>query len=300
MANGIKELKINFTADENRVPALIRIKTLKGVFRASVAAIQIPTPISAPTPEASKTPPPDVVPPVKMTPTPYIENRPLSPDLGFALGEKLDYSITESGRPIAAISLSAKERKMFQNEDGLLLTATVTGVEQGITIFGLGDSIQAQVDPDTLTPHWSDTKFTGELKWLNQTATFRKSGNILLANKEKIDGPIGTQTILSLIYAMRSFNLKQSKDSTNPVNDTRVAVLWDSQPYVFTLVPLAPEEISVRGEKFFAQMISVKTGSEKLDKYGIKIWLTANERIPVRFSFGSYQADLVLSSKKPS
>ncbi len=297
-AIGIKELKINFVADENHVPALIRIKTAKGIFTASVATIQIPKPMPVSTPELSKTSAPAVTPPAKATPTPYIENQPILPELGFILGETLDYNISEDGRRIGVISLAAKERKMFQNEDSLLLTATVTVVEQGNLLLSQGDSIQVQVDPDTLAPRWIESRFAGDLKWLNQTAFFdKRTGNISFGKERPVDSPIGTHTILSLMYAMRSFNLKPSKDASNPVNDTRVAVFWDSRPYVFTLIPSNPEEITVNGENISAQMIAFKTGSELLDKQGLKVWLAANERVPVRVSFGTYQADLIAPAK---
>lgn len=298
-ANGIKELKINFVSDENHVPALIRMKTPKGVFTASVSAVHVPKPSPMPTLEPSRAPSPIVTPPQpKPTQAPYIENQPILPELGFALGETLDYNILESGKRIAVISLATKERKLFQNEDSLLLTATVTSVEQGTNLFRVGDSINVQVDPDTLAPRWIEKRFNGDLRWLNQTATFdKKSGNIHFGKEGPVEAPIGTHTILSLIYAMRSFNLKPSKDPKNPVNDTRVAVFWDSQPYVFTLRPSDPEEITVSGEKVAAQSISVTTGNDRLDKPAPKIWLAANERIPVRFSFGPYQAELATPSK---
>lgn len=297
-ANGIKELKINFSTDENHVPVLFRIKTSRGIFRAAISAVQMPKPVGTASPVPSKAPTPDVVVTAKPTPAPYVENQPLSSELGFAIGEKLDYSITDSGKPIATMSLSAKERKLFQNEDSLLLTATITGIEQGNTIFNLGDSIQVQVDPETLAPRWMEARFMRELSWLNQTiAVDKRTGNIMFGKEKPIDAPIGTHTLLSLLYAMRSFNLKPSKDSTNPVNDTRVAVFWESQPYIFTLIPSNPEEITVNGEKVSAQLISFKTGNESLDKRPIKVWLSANERVPVRFSVGTYQADLTAPSK---
>jgi len=296
---GVREMKINFTADRDRVPVLIRFKTAKGIVNASIAAIQIPKPAIAPTAEAIKTATPAAAPPTKPTPPPYIENQPIAAELGFVLGETLSYDVSDSGKRIAVISLSAKERKLFQKEDSLLLTATVTDTEQGNTIFGAGDSMQVQVDPETLAPRWFDARFNGDLKSLNQTVVFDpRTGNISVGKEIAVDAPIGTHTLLSLIYAMRSFNLKPSRDPKNPVNDTRVAVFWESQPYVFTLVPSNPEEITVGGKKISAQMISITTGNETFDKRSLKIWLDATERVPVRFSFGSYQADLITSTKK--
>jgi hypothetical protein len=93
---------------------------------------------------------------------------------------------------------------------------------------------------------------------------------------------------------MRSFNLKPSKVRDNPVNDTRVAVFWDSRPYVFTLRPSAAAEITVNGEKRQAQLITINTGNPELDQLGLKVWLSMDaSRVPLRFSAGQYQADLV-------
>ncbi len=299
---GFREVKINFGTDENHVPVLIRVKTSKEVFKVSLADIQLPKPVVEKTPAAIQTPVAAASPKPVATPAPYVENQPLSPELGFALGETLDYKVTENEKPVATITLAAKERKLFRMknfaEDSLLLTATVTGIEQGNRTFVLGDSIRVQVDPETLAPFWGENRFGGELKNLNQTVMFdRKNGSIAYGGAETVEAPIGTHTLLSMIYAMRSFNLKPSKDPKNPVNDTRVAVFWESQPLVFVLQPLNPDEITVNGEKILAQTVIVTTSNTKLDKQGIKIWLAADSRIPVRFSFDSFQADLVPPSK---
>ena len=216
------------------------------------------------------------------TPPPYVENQPLSPELGFALGETLDYRVSEGGKPVAVITLSAKERRLFKDIDSLHLSATVTGIEQGNTTFALGDSINVQVDPETLAPFWAENRFAGSLKRLNQDVTFdNKSGTVVIGSAKKVDGPVGTHTLLSMIYAMRSFNLKPSKDPKSPVNDTRVAVFWESQPYIFILQPSNPEEIAINGEKVTAQMVTISTSNEALDKQGLKIWLAAESRVPV-------------------
>jgi hypothetical protein len=92
---------------------------------------------------------------------------------------------------------------------------------------------------------------------------------------------------------MRSFNLRPSKDPKNPVNDTRVAVFWESKAYVFTLRPSDPEDIAINGEKVSAQLITINTGSAQLDALALKVWLSTEGRVPLRFSFGTFQADLI-------
>ncbi len=297
-ANGIHDAKINFTADDDHVPVLIRFKTVKGEFRASLAGIHIDDPVPTPTttPKPTPVPTPTVAATPRPTPKPvqYVDNQPLLPELGFRLGETLAFSITSGGKPVAILTLEAKERKQIERKDSLLLTATINGTEPGNKTFALGDSIKAQVDPDTLAPRSFVGKFSSALSSLNQTVTFdSKTGNISFGGGAPVDSPIGTHSLLSLVYAMRSFNLRVSKDLSNPVNDTRVAVFWETKAYVFTLRPSSPANITINGEKISTQMITINTGNPQLDALAIKVWLGTDDRIPVRFTVGSYQADLI-------
>jgi hypothetical protein len=293
-ANGVKELKVNFTNDDDHVPVLIRLKTVKGEFRASLLAVHVDEPVVAPTPMPKPSTTPIVTVTPRPSPSPYVDDKPLLSELGFDLGETLNYTLSTGGKPVATITLSAVERKLVQKRDSLLLTATITGTEPGNTTFQLGDSFKVQVDPDTLAPFSYESKFAGGIAGLNQSVTFdQRTGNISFGAKEPFDGPVGTHSLLSLVYAMRSFNLKNSKDLTNPINDTRVAVFWESRPQIFVLRPASPEDFIINGEKTPVQRIVVNTGNKQLDDLKIKVWLTVNSRVPIRFSFGAYQADLV-------
>jgi hypothetical protein len=294
--NGIKELKINFSVDEAKVPVLIRFKTAKGEVKAHLASIALPEPEATPTPATVATRMPTPTPRQTPTPDPYVDNQPLASELGFQVGEQLEYQVSSGGKPVGTIVLAAQERKQFEKQDSLLLTATVTGVEQGSRAFNLGDSAKVQVDPETLAPKWMESRFPLSPPGLNQTVTFDPRTGRIKFGTTTVDAPIGTHTPLSVIYAMRSFNLKPSKNLSNPVNDTRVAVFWESRPYIFTLRPSNPAEIVVNGEKVPAQLISVSTGNPgnpQLEALQMKVWLSTEERVPVRFSFGTFQADLI-------
>jgi Protein of unknown function (DUF3108) len=298
-ANGIKEIKVNFSSDDNHYPVLFRVKTAKGEFRVSLAAIQQPKAVAivVPTPVRTPTPGPPVKP--KPSPTPYVDNQPLAAELGFDLGETLDYAVTSGGTPVATITLEAKDRRLWQNEDTLVLMATVTKVEPGTRSFVIGDFMRAYVDPETLTPRLLESRFSGEFSWLNQTVTFYpQKGAYSVNGGAPAETPVGTHTLLSLIYAMRSFNLKPSKDPNNPVNDTRVAVFWETQPYVFTLRPANSEVIGINGEKIAAQPVKATTGNPDIDRASPRVWLSPTDRVPLRFTFGAYQADLINVSKR--
>lgn len=292
---GILDLRINFSADEQKIPALIRFRTAKGEFRAAVASIQMIEPEVEP--ETVTPQPPRVTPTPKPVPTatPYIDNQPLLPELSFALGETLEYKVTSGGQPIGNITLRARERK-FTTQDSLLLTAEVSAVTgQGISLFRAGDFVKTLVSPDTLSPLQIDIRFTGGFSSMNQSAVFDpRTGSITFGGANRVDAPVGTHSILSLLYAIRSFNLKPSKNPSNPVNDTRVAVFWDKRPYVFTLRPSDADIINLQGQKISAQLITANTGNPQLDSLGLKVWLSNEKsRVPLRFAAGIYQADLI-------
>lgn len=295
---GITNLRINFSTDAVRVPVLIRFKTDKGDFRAELASVQTiepeitsepTTPIPVSTPRSQATPKPIV------TPTPYIENEPLAAELPFDLGETLEYQISTNGQMLGLVMLQAKERKQFSGQDSLLLTATVTGTQPNQPIFKLNDSIRAQVNPLSLAPQQIELKLSGALGAFSQQVFFdQRAGTATSGKANQMEIPVGTHSVLSLAYAIRSFNLKPSKDPTNPVNDTRVAVFLDDQAYVFTLRPATADIINLQGERISAQLISVNTGNPVIDQYNLRLWLSNDDRrTPLRLMFGAYQADLV-------
>ena len=309
---GITDFKINFSNDESRIPVLFRFKTPKGEFRGEIASIQtiLPEASAETAPTPVQTPRPQITPKPMPTSTPYVDNEPLSADLPFKLGETLEYQVSTNGQYLGNVALLAKERKQFAyqlpgagqtTEDSLLLTATVVGTQPGQQILRLNDSITAQVNPETLSPQQIILRFSGLFATYSQTAQFnQKTGKAVFNGTNPIDIPIGTHSVLSLIYAVRAFNLKPSKDPTNPVNDTRVAVFLGSDSYVFRLRPSDAELINLKNERISAQMVTVSTGNMQIDGLGLRLWLSTDEkRLPLRFTLGGYQADLISEKQIP-
>ena len=306
--HGMSDVRVNLTTDAARLPVLIRYRTGKEkdkdrkgeLVRAKLASIQTIEPeiLPQPTPIVARPPQPERTPKPVVTPTPYIDNVPLVPELAFDLGERLEYRVTLSGQQVARMQVSAKERKQFNGLDSLVLEATFSDV-RGSSPFVAGDFIRAYVNPETLAPQQFEMKFTGSLRGFSNVAKFDPSASFVTVGSNRVDAPVGTHTILSLLYAARSFNLKPSRDANNPINDTRVAVFWESQPYIFTLRPSPAEVITLSdGRVVAAQLVTVTTKNALLDQLGIKVWLGNDDsRVPLRFVVGAYQADLVEASK---
>lgn len=293
---GVKDLKVNFTSDERRIPVAIKFETAKGSFFGSLAGLSdAAKPTPAPTPTATPTPKPIATPiPTPKAPT-YIDDQPLLRELAFSLGERLEYRVSFAGQKVADLVMEAKQRRLVQNVDTLTLSASVTSVEPQFRQLTMSDSAAALVNPETLAPFRFDMKLGGGLSTVSQNLVFDPRTGAITFGASRADAPVGTHSLLSLFYAMRSFNLRPSKIATNPVNDTRVAVFWGEKPYVFTLRPSNPDNITIAGEKVMAQMISITTGNPQLDQAQIKVWLSLDDqRTPLRVVIGGYTADLVI------
>jgi len=291
---GISEVRINFTNDDAKIPVLFRFKTAKGELIAEISGIQgAEIPVSQ-TPVVIKTPVTQVTPKPIATPMPYIDNEPLSTDLPFVLGETLVYQITANGRIIGNITIQAKERKLVKNQDSLLLTATVSSVQPNQQILTINDSMQTYINLGSFSPHEFTIRLNSLFSIYNQSVDFDQTlGKARLNGTNLVDVPVGTHNLLSLVYAIRAFNLKPII-MNNVVVDTRVAVWLGSTASVFILRPSNAESINLNGERVQAQMINISTGIPQIDMMNLqpRIWLSNDsKRIPLRLIVGSYRSE---------
>lgn len=302
---GISHLKVNISTDEAKIPARWHFKTSKGSFKVDLTSVVSNQPntgeilttgvVPTPTPVVAATPKPVA------TPTPYLPNQPISSDLAFELGENLEYRISSNGRELGSLVLRAESRQLYDGRDGLKLSAKFVNILEPAGVFGNGGEVVTIVDPLTLSPRRLDIKLSGQLASMNQTALFDdRTNSVSFGAARRIEAPVGTHNILSLIYATRSFNLKPSRSSDNPVNDTRVAVFWGEKASIFTLRPTDAEIVNINGEKISGQLISISNGDPQFDILAPKLWLGNDDRrLPLRLSIGAYQIDLVSNTVIP-
>lgn len=295
--HGLVRLRISISADGSNIPVRFRATTQrKNEFDALIGSIQIVTePTPSPSPSNAPSQAPRPTPQATPKPPEYINNQPLV-GLPFDIGEALEYTVSAGPRQLGTIVFSVKERKLVNKVDSLLLTAEVTNATG--ELFRASNGFRTNVDPDSLSPYDFETKLDGLLSSYNQSVRFDPTtSKVIIGPNERIDVPVGTQNVLSLVYAMRGFNLQPSKNSANRVNDTRVAVFWQGKPLIFTLRPSVPGTLNIAGQKIPAQQISVSTGDRQLDSLQIKVWLSDDERrLPLRFSIGQYQIDLKIDA----
>ena len=302
-SRGFKNVRLWLSNTDEKIPVAFELKSRNGIFRGTLASYSVEKPVDTnvdprptPTPSVVPTPQRPIVRPTP-SPTPYIPNQPLLPELKFRLGERLNYQVTNAGRSVGSFSLGVPERKLVGVQDTLVLEAKVTGVDGANSPFSLGDGMLANVSPESLGPNTFNAHLSKQLAPYSQNAAFDQRTGIVTFGPNRAEGPVGVHSILSLIYAMRSFNLVPSREASNPVNDTRVAVFWRDKVHIFSLRPSRPDMITLGDKKLEAQLITIVTGDPVVDQLGFKIWLSMGAaRTPLRFSIGSYQADLVSES----
>jgi hypothetical protein len=287
---GIKDFQMILTDDPNRLPILISFKSEKGEFRATIASFQIIQPAPkgptapAPTPTLPQMPTP---PRPKPTPIPYIENQPLSTELPFVLGETLSYKLSRKGEEVGIVVLQAKERKEFDGKDSLLLIATATWIKPQ-SFLSSGDKIISQVEPFILTPY----AFEAKLKNYNESVLFNQELGFAVnqLNGNRIEMPVGTHSLLSLAYAIRTFSFLPL---SNKVRDVRVAVFFNKKYHIITLRPVGQEEIALNNRRVVARVISISADVPEFNKLNTKVWISDDaSRLPLRFAIGEFTAEL--------
>lgn len=293
-------LKIHFTNDAERIPVVMTYKHPKGQFRIELASIQntAPEPILTPTPrpQVTPTPIPLQTPRPRPTPTPYINNQPLSADMPFNIGETLTYRLSRPNTQASfgTMTVQAKERRQYNGRDSLLVVTSIPQITEPNSVLTTGDTIRSYVDPESLLPIRTEIAFKGTLSQFNQTLSFDQTVGKVTDNRAvPVDVPVGTHDILSLAYAIRSFNLKDARPTPVPGTDTRVAVYTVDGPLILTILPQPEETLDYLGQKVVTQVVFTNIGQTT-----VKLWLSKEPgRLPLRLSIASplfaFTADLV-------
>lgn len=296
---GLTEVRINFTTDERKIPVLIRFKQEKNAVSLRLVGLQsipdapVATPTPTPTPVTTPTPTPT---PAK---TPSRDNQPLSANLPFVLGETLDYRISAGNAAAGEFRLQATERRLVPGVGDVLTLSFSTSKSGGADLFGGAETATALVDAESISPlRFTAKGFSGTMAGLNQSVFFDQVNGLATVNagQGKLI-PLNTHSLLSLVYAMRSFSLTKSLDPQNPIYDTRVSVFHGNQPLIFIIRPLENEVLTIGPERVVAQKLAILTGDPQLESLGIRVWLANDaKRTPLRFAIGRYTADLIRQS----
>jgi len=310
-------VQIYFSDDERHVPVLITAQHPAGEIRVELASSELPpappnTPNVLPGNNVAQsppiiTPPGSNIPPNQM-PTPArpqpssnalagstASSGSLPPGLPFEIGEELNYNVFlgTTPTPVGTASFRVRARQKYFNRDGVLLTGQAGTNAAAQRIFFANDQISSYVDATTLLPFRTQLSLREGRRSVNDTIVFDQDrGNALTEKGTRIDIPVGTHDILSVLYALRSFDL-------TPPKRNAVSFIVNNRPRTFFVTALRRETIQLNNKAIEAVQLSLTTDDPQSDKFALRLWIsTDRRRLPLRATaateLGVVRADLAI------
>lgn len=305
-------IRAYFTDDERRVPVLVTAKHPDGQIRAELAGSEIvgsatattiprtggPQPIQ-PGPQTPVTPIRPVTPPGSAsTSSPGDGVAPL--DLPFKIGEQLNYQIHLAGTAasVGSITLAVRTRGRYFNRDGLVFAGTAQTTPPGARVFPVSDRINSYVDPITLLPFRTEISLSEGKYHANRNYDIDQNRGAATREKgARIDIPVGTHDLLSLLYAIRTFDL-------TPKRNNAISIMAVDRPRTLFVSSLRRETIELDGRKIPAILLSLTTDDPQPDRMQLRIWVGEDGRhLPLRIAavteLGAVRADLSINPVGP-
>lgn len=226
--------------------------------------------------------------------------RPFPKGVPFKANEQLNFGIywQNSQQAAGKVSFQVSQRSTFGGRDGLMLSAKADSSTGTIAkLFNVNDSFISYINPESLLPYRTEIKQVNNNQY-NQTLTVDQDRGIINGDKgTRAEIPVGTHDLLSVAYALRSFDLSPNKPTT-------VSVFAGDRYVILTVTPVSHETIELGGQTVPAIQLKLtiddpSTTADKNsgDKYALRLWVSDdNRRLPLRFSAkfpdGTLRADL--------
>jgi hypothetical protein len=303
--------RIYFTDDERHVPVLITLRHRAGEIRVELASAEIlpgTTPLAGatptPAPQTTITLPPGTqqgaTRPGTGTPTNAATNPPartIAPpaELPFKPGEQLNFNffLGTNTQPVGTASFLVRARAKYFNRDGMLLTAALQTTGPGQALFPVSDQISSYVDASSVLPFRSElTLQEGKRRALFVVSADQTSGAALFEDGTRIEVPVGTHDLLSVFYALRSFDLTPGKRNA-------VSLLVNKRPRLLYIAALRPGTVQLGGRQIPAVELSLTTSDPDGDRLALRLWVSTDKRrLPLRLTaqtpLGPVRADLAI------
>jgi hypothetical protein len=304
---------IYFTNDERHLPVLITARHRAGEIRVELASSEM---LSAPatTPEGTGTPalpaqPGVALPPAGTTaapspsgPAPGPATTPAPPrgagalpTLPFEPGEQLNFNffLGPGPQPIGTASFQVRARARYFNREGLLLSSAIQTVGAGQRLFAVNDQISSYVDARTLLPFRTELNLQeGQRRARLIVSLDQNGGSALFGDGTRLELPVATHDLLSVFYALRSFDL-------TPPKRTSVSLLVNKRARLLHLTALRRDTLALGGQRIPAVELSLATTDPDGDRFQLRLWVsTDRRRLPLRLTaqtpLGPVRADLAI------
>jgi hypothetical protein len=283
-------IRIYFSDDERHVPVLITARHRAGDIRVELVGSEFITPTLNGNPTATAIPP-VVAPPGGDA----VSGAPLPRELPFQAGEQLNFNIFlgTSAQAVGTASYQVRARANYFNRDGLLLTVKAQTSAAASRIFFANDQINSYVDPNTMLPFRTELNLIEGRNRTNQIFTIDQDrGSAVNGQGVAIEIPVGTHDLLSVFYALRSFNLAPPKRNA-------VTIMVNNRPRTLFITSQKRETIQLGGKQVPAVQLLLTTDDPQPDKFAFRLWVSEDRRrLPLRITanteLGPVRADLAI------
>jgi hypothetical protein len=284
-----RKIRIYFSDDDRHVPVLITLEASGGTIRADLAGSEfVEPPAAQPGRKPSNTQPV-----AGLNPDPTSSSS--ASGLPFAVGEQLNYNIYlgTATQAVAVASAQVKSRGKYFDKDGFLMTVSARTNGPLAKLFTANDQINTYVDPSTLVPFRTELQLQEGKRRVNEVVTIDQDRGTALTDKGKrIEIPVGTHDLLSVLYALRAFNL-------SPPKRNAVSLLVNGRPLTLFVTSLKREKIQINGQSIATIQLSLTTDDPQGDKFGLRMWVGDDRRrVPLRVTanteLGQVRADLAI------
>ncbi|HYO99872.1 MAG TPA: DUF3108 domain-containing protein [Pyrinomonadaceae bacterium] len=295
--------RIYFSDDERHLPVLLTAKLKTGELRVELASSELLRPVLPPGAVANAEPPAAATPtPARVSTVPLPggdgaaaagANSEAPSDLPFKVGEQLNFSffLGTSTQPVGVATYHVRARNKFAGRDGLWFSASMftTGALQ--SVFPVTDKIETYVDVKTLLPFRSQLQIReGNHRLQGVVSIDQERGAATVTDGSSIEVPVGTYDLVSVIYAMRSFDLAPPKRNA-------VSLLINKRPRTLFINSLRRETIELGGKRIPAFQLALATDEPQGDRFQLRLWVGADSRrLPLRLTattpLGPVRADL--------
>jgi hypothetical protein len=220
---------------------------------------------------------------------------PALPELPFKPGDELNYNfyLGTSPQPIGTASFKVRARARYFNRDGLLFNASLQTAGAGATLFLVNDQLSSYVDASTLLPFRAEqTLVEGKRNSRFVVSSDQGSGSALFDDGTRVEVPVGTHDLLSVFFALRSFDL-------TPGKRTAVSLLVNKRPRLLYITALRRADLLLAGQQIPAVELALATNDPTGDRFNLRLWVSTDKRrLPLRLTattpLGPVRADLAI------
>lgn len=301
-------IQIFFSDDERRVPVLVTARLRSGELRAELASDETVPPlqnavpfVNTPAQPPNTTPPSIAQTPPRTTPVTRLPIPPVSGmagigahgDLPFDVGEQLNFNfyLGDSQQSAGTASFTVRSRGRYFNQDGLLISATMATSPALQNLFLVRDTVATYVSTTTLLPFRNELQIQEGTHRTQGVVSFdQERGSATATDGKTIEIPVGTYDFVSVLYALRSFDL-------TPPKRNAVSLLINKRPRTLFITSVSRETIELGSQRINAYQLTLATDDAQGNRFNLRLWVgTDRRRLPLRLlattPLGPVRADL--------